>query len=130
MLGGGGRCGGVMGRAAPLPPRPGRSWVPPDLVSSDSSMRSDDEDSILCLLAAPTPRSMLRLPRPLVRGVVSSTASLPRALLQDSSPGVVFGFRVSVPRPHLCKGSRLVSLLLLNLPLLWARLSTLAPRQL
>ena len=111
---------GVMGRAARLPPRPGRSWVPPDLDSSDSSLRSDDEDSILGLLAAPPPQSLRRLPRPLVRGVVSSTASLSRALLQDSRPGVVSSDSVSVS----------LVLLLLNLPLLWAQLSTLAPRQL
>ena len=81
VLGGGGQCGGVMGRAACRPPRPGPSWVLSDLDSSNSSLRSDDEESILGLLAASPPRSMRR--------VVRSTVSLPRALLQDSRLGVV-----------------------------------------
>ena len=45
---------------------------------------------------APPSRSTRRLPLPMVRGVVSSTASLPRALLQDSRPGVVSSDSVSV----------------------------------
>ena len=49
-----------------------------------------------------TPRSMQRLPRPLVRGVVSSTASLPRALLQESRPGVVSSDSVSVSLYFIC----------------------------
>ena len=85
-----------MGQAACRSPRPGRSWVPRDLDSSDSSLRSDDEDSILGLLAAPPPRSTRRLPRPRGWGVVSSTVSLPRALPQDSLPGVVSSDSVSV----------------------------------
>ena len=89
MLGGGGRCRGVIGLAARLPPIPGRSRVPLDLDSSDSSLRSDDDDSILGLFVVPPPRSMRRLPRPLVRGVMSITVSLPRALLHESHPEVV-----------------------------------------
>ena len=61
-----------MGLAARLPPCPGQSRVPPDLDSSDSSLHSDNEDSILGLLVVLPPCSMRRLPRPLVRGVVSS----------------------------------------------------------
>ena len=45
------------------------------------------------------------------------------------SRGGVFEFCISVPRPHLCKGSRVVVFLLLVLALFWARLPTLAPRQ-
>ena len=78
------------------------SLVPTDLDSSDSSLRSDDEDSILALLAAPPPRSMRRLPRPLVQGVVSSTSSCQRALLQDSRLGVVSSDSVSVSLNLIC----------------------------
>ena len=67
-----------------------------DLDSSDSSLWSYDEDSILGLLAAPPPRSIRCLPRHSGRGVVRSTVSLPRALLQDSRPGVVSSDSVSV----------------------------------
>ena len=91
-----------MDRAARLPPRPGRSRVPPNLDSSNSSLRSDDNDSILGLLAAPPSRSMRRLPRPLVRGVVSSTASLPQALLKESRPGLVSSDSVSVSLDFIC----------------------------
>ena len=91
MLGGGGRCGGVMGLATRLPPLPGLSRVLPDLDSSDSSLRSDDDDSILGLFAIAPPRSIRRLPRPRGRGVVSITVSFPRAL---SSRGSVVGSRV------------------------------------
>ena len=87
MLGGGGRCGGVMGLAARLPPLPGRSRAPLDLDSSDASLRSDDDSSILGLFVLPPPRSMRCLL--LGRGVVSITVSLPRALLHESRPGVV-----------------------------------------
>ena len=40
-------------------------------------------------LRSPSVPSTRRLPRPLVRGVVSITVSLPRALLHESHPGVV-----------------------------------------
>ena len=89
MLGGGGRCGGVLGLATRLPPLPGLSRVPPDLDSSDSSLRSDDDESILGRFAIPPPRSIRRLPRPRGRGVVSTTVSLLRALLHESRPVVV-----------------------------------------
>ena len=96
MLGSGGWGGGVMGRAAYRPPRPSWSLVPPDLYSSYSSLRCDNEDSILGLLAAPPPRSTRLLPQPLVQGVVSSSVSLPRVLLQGSRPGVGSSDSVSV----------------------------------
>ena len=51
------------------------------------------------------------------------------APLRVPSRGGVFGFRISVPRPHLCKGSRVVVFLLLDLALFWAPLPMLAPRQ-
>ena len=70
-----------------------------DLDSSDSSLRSDDEDSILSLLAAPPPQSIRRLPRPRGPGVVRSPVSLPQALLQDSRPGVVASRRVHSGAP-------------------------------
>ena len=88
-LRGGGRCGGVLGPAARLPPLPGLSRLPPDLDSSDSSLRSDDDDSIRGRFAAPPPRSCRRLPRPRGRGVLSTTVSLSRALLHESCPLVV-----------------------------------------
>ena len=99
MLGDGGWCGGVIGLAARLPPLPGRSRVAPDLDSSDSSLRSD---SILSLFVVPPPRSMRRLPRPLVQGVVSITVSLPRALLHEPRPGVVSSDSVSVSLDFIC----------------------------
>ena len=102
MLGDGGWCGGVIGLAARLPPLPGRSRVAPDLDSSDSSLRSDDDDSIFSLFVVPPPRSMRRLPRPLVRGVVSITVSLPRALLHEPRPGVVSSDSVSVSLDFIC----------------------------
>ena len=89
ILSGGGRCGGVMGLATRLPPLPGLSRVPPDLDSSDSSLRSDDDDSILGLFAIPPPRSIRRLPRPRGLGMVSITVSLLRVLLHESRPVVV-----------------------------------------
>ena len=85
---GGGRCGGVLGPAARLPPLPGLSRVPPDLDSSDSSLRSDD-DSIRGRFAMLPPRSGRRLPRPRGQGVLSTTVSLSRALLHESRPVVV-----------------------------------------
>ena len=84
MLGGRGRCGGVLGPAARLPPLPGLSRVPPDLDSSDSSLHSDDDSSIRGRFAIPPPLSGRRLPQPRGRGV-----SLPRALLHESRPVVV-----------------------------------------
>ena len=89
MLGGRGRCGGVLVPAARLLPLPGLSRVPPDLDSSDSSLRSDDDDSIRGRFAIPPPLSGRRLPRPRGRGVVSTTVSLPWALLHESRPVVV-----------------------------------------
>ena len=88
-LGGGGRCGGVLGPAARLPPLPGLSRVPPDLDSSDSSLRPDDDDSIRGRFAMPPPRYGRRLPRPRGRGVLSTTVSLSRALLHESRPVAV-----------------------------------------
>ena len=89
MLGGGGRCGGVLGLATRLLPLPGLSRVPPDLDSSDSSLRSDDDDSILGRFAIPPPLSIQCLPQPRGQGVVSTTVSVPRALLHESRPVVV-----------------------------------------
>ena len=54
----------------------------------------------------------------------------PGAPPRVSSRGGILGFRVSVSRLHLCKGSRVVALSLSDLPILLARLSMLAPRQL
>ena len=95
MLGGRGRCGGVLGQAARLPPLPGLSWVPPDLDSSDSSLRSDDDDSIRGRFAMPPPRSGRRLPRPRGRGVVSTTVPpVPGTPPRVSSRGSVVTSRV------------------------------------
>ena len=102
MLGGGGRCGGVIGLAARLPPLPGPSRVSPDLDSSDSSLRYDDDSSILGLFLVPPPRSMRRLPRPLVRGVVSITVSLTLALLHESRPGVLSSDSESLSLDFIC----------------------------
>ena len=88
-LAGGGRCSGVLGPAARLLPLPGLSRAPPDLDSSDPSLRSDDDDSIRGRFAAPPPRSDRRLPRPRGRGVLSTTVSWPRGLLHESRPVVV-----------------------------------------
>ena len=65
---------------------PGLSRPPPDLDSSDPSLRSDDEDPIRGRFAVPSPR---RLPRPRGRGVLSTNDSLSRALLHESRPVVV-----------------------------------------
>ena len=89
MLGARGRCGGVLGPAARLPPLPDLFRVPPDLDSSDSSLRSADDDSIRGRFAMPPPRSGRCLPQPWGRGVVSTTVSLSRALLHKSRPVVV-----------------------------------------
>ena len=88
-LAGMGRRGGVLGPAARWLHLPGLSRPPPDLDSSDPSLRSDDDDSTRGRFAAPSPRSGRRLPRPRGRGVLSTTNSWPRALLHDSRPGVV-----------------------------------------
>ena len=96
--GGGRQRGGVLGWADRWPALPGRLWVLPDLDldSSDSSLRSEDEDSILGLLVAAPLWSTRRLPCPGGRGVVRSTVSLSWALLQDSRPGVVSSDSLSV----------------------------------
>ena len=86
---GGGPRGGVLGPAARLLPLPCLSRAPPDLDSSDPSLRSDDDDSIRGRFAAPPPWSGRRLPRPRGRGVLSTTVSWPRALLHESRPVVV-----------------------------------------
>ena len=84
-----GRRGGVLGPAARWLHLPGLSRPPPDLDSSDPSLRSDDDDSIRGRFAVPSPRSGRRLPRPRGRGVLSTTDSWPRALLHESRPVVV-----------------------------------------
>ena len=88
-LAGMGRRGGVLGLAARWLHLPGLSRPPPDLDSSDPSLRSDEDDSTRGRFAAPSLRSGRRLPRPRGRGVLSTTSSCPRVLLHDSRPGVV-----------------------------------------
>ena len=83
-----GRRGGVLGLAARWLHLPGLSRPPPDMDSSDPSLRSDEDDSTRGRFAAPSLCSGRRLPRPRGRGVLSTTSSCPRALLQDSRPGV------------------------------------------
>ena len=103
VLSGGGGCWGVMGLAAPLPPLPGRSRVPSDLDSSDSSLRSD--------ATTPSSASSYSL-RPAPRGAYPDSWSWvwswvwsPFPCPGCSSLSLVPGWCPQIPSPCLCTSS-------------------------
>ena len=122
----------VRGRhGSSLPPLPGRSRAPPDLDSSDSSLRSDDDDSILGLFLLPPPHSNT-VPQVRESGATTTWAGRgehhcfpapPRVL----SRGSILGSRVLVSGFHLREGPRFVALCLWDLPLFLTRIPMIAP---